>query len=179
VDLNSSGEVPQDLSGIAHQPEVNAQLATEAVFQRTPATPLISTDFAVLANIAAWKLEHFALRDTPLALFQASVPVAEMKTLMTTYGAETIEAKTLYSGCSSDGALRRKFKRWNPSFFHYFELSTKPKEWVPKLGESLEHLRRQVRRNGAKEDCLRKRLACRKETARKRKAAKCQNAGSP
>jgi hypothetical protein len=124
----------------------------------------------VLANIAAWKVETFRLRDAPMALFQG-VPVAEIKILMETYGAETYETKTLYSGCSSNGALRRKFKRWNPSFFHYFELSTETKEWVPKLGEKLEHLRRQVRRNGAKKDCIRKRVECRKATSRQRKAA--------
>jgi hypothetical protein len=170
VDMTNSGESPLNSSDIAHQTESFGQV----ILERTPATSPIRTDFAVLANIAAWKVERFTLREAPMALFQAGVPVAEMKTLMKTYGAETINAKTLYSGCSSDGALRRKFRRWNPSFFHYFELSVETKVWVPKLGEPLEHLRRQIRRNDTKEDCMRKRLECRKETSQQRKAAKRQ-----
>jgi hypothetical protein len=70
-------------------------------------TSAIRADFSVLVNIAAWNFERLAFRDAPMTLFLAGVPVAEIKTLMETYAAETIEANTLYSSCTSNAVFAK------------------------------------------------------------------------
>jgi hypothetical protein len=63
----------------------------------------------------------------------AMVPEDEMQELMTLYGPENIVGREASGPAEHQqyGTIYRRFVRWNPNFFEYFELNSKTRKWEP------------------------------------------------
>jgi hypothetical protein len=72
------------------------------------------------------------------------VPEDEMQELMALYGPDNFVERKVSEPAEHQqhGTIYRRFVRWNPNFFQYFELNLETRKWEPKLGEHVERTKR-------------------------------------
>jgi hypothetical protein len=113
--------------------------------QKFSRLPLSALDTQSDGHLLA--LSRFAsLEVRPSKLNVNLIPLDQMKQLMLLYGPETFSYRKSRR-FAKEKSTRRRFSRWFPNFFRYFQYNAEKDTYEPVLGVAVEQERRKIMRS--------------------------------
>jgi hypothetical protein len=141
---------PENIVGRVSSDAAERRHAARSIYRRFVRwNPNFFDHFELNSNTRKWEPKlgenaEIARRSKITRYTYSMIPQDEMKRIMDIYGSETLQKREQNDGGAlTSNSIYRRFSRWNPSFFDFFELDPDTGMWSPTNGEAAEKRRRE------------------------------------